>query len=70
MVCPALDAKVWVAFSDGQETGTLFGVALSLAAAPGKPLATVAAALAELFTEILRLDQISGLITISFISIR
>ena len=53
MVCPALDAKVWVTLSDCQETGALFGVALSLATAPGKPLSTVAAALAELFTEIL-----------------
>ena len=53
LVCPAFDAKVWVAFSDGQETGALFGVALGLATAPGKPFSTVAAALAELFTEIL-----------------
>ena len=48
MIGATLDTKVGVALPDGQEAGTLLGVALGLAAAPGETLTAVAAALAKL----------------------
>ena len=62
LISPAGLAEIWVALSHGEVAGTLFRVALGLAAAAWEAILALAAALAELLAEVLCLNARAGVV--------